>query len=77
MIPRSQGGPSVVENCVILGGPFGCGCHDRKTAHTLLIQREWLTRAQVWWLEAEGHAWWLPDGTVAGRHCVLFATVTV
>lgn len=73
LIPRSQGGPSIVENGTPLCGPFGRGCHDRKTAHLLLVKREWLDSDQVAWLELAGHAIWLPDGTVAGRHNVLFA----
>jgi 5-methylcytosine-specific restriction endonuclease McrA len=75
LIPRSQCGPSIVENGTPLCGPFGRGCHDRKTAHRLLIRREWLDPDQVAWLELAGHARWLPDGTVAGRHNVLFAAV--
>lgn len=73
MIPRGQGGPSVVENGLPLCGAFGRGCHDRKTAHLLLVKRGWLDSDQVAWLELAGHAIWLPDGTVAGRHNVLFA----
>lgn len=76
LIPRSQGGPSIVENGLILGGPFGCGCHDRKTAHQLLIQRAWLDPDQLTWLEQEGHATWGPDGVVSGKHCRLFADET-
>lgn len=73
LIPRAQGGPSIVANGLPLCGPFGRGCHDRKTAHQLKIRREWLDPDQVAWLELEGHTMWLPDGTVAGRHNVLFA----
>ncbi|MCA1695668.1 MAG: HNH endonuclease [Actinobacteria bacterium] len=76
LIPRSQGGPSITQNGLILGGAFGCGCHDRKTAHTLLIQRDWLDPDQIEWLAQEGHARWLEDGTVGGRHCTLFAELT-
>lgn len=78
LIPRSQGGPSVVENGLPLCGEFGVGqCHVRKTAHSLLIERGWLDQDQIDWLKSEGHAWWREDGTVAGRHCVLFAPVRV
>jgi hypothetical protein len=74
LIPRSQGGPSIVANGLPLCGEFGTGkCHVRKTNHELLIKREWLDGDQLDWLKASGNAWWLPDGTVAGRHCRLFA----
>ncbi len=75
LIPRAQCGPSILVNGLILGGPFGCGCHDRKTAHQLLVRREWLTRGQVWWLQGEGHVWWTEDGEVWGHHRKLFAPV--
>lgn len=72
MIPRAQGGGSVVENGLVL-----CrGCHERKTKHLLLINRDWLGVDQIKWLAVEGHAAWLPDGTVGGRHCPLFAELT-
>lgn len=75
VIPRAQGGPSVIENGVPLCGAFGRGCHDRKTAGRLKIRREMLDPDQIAWLELAGHAMWLPDGTVAGRHNVLFAAL--
>jgi len=73
IIPRAQGGPSVVENGMILGGPFGCGCHDRKTAHRLLVQRAWLDDDQVQWLAEHGHVTWTASGEPTGRHAILFA----
>jgi len=73
IIPRAQGGPSVVENGMILGGPFGCGCHDRKTAHRLLVQRAWLDDDQVQWLAEHGHVTWTATGDPTGRHAFLFA----
>ena len=73
IIPRAQGGPSVVENGMILGGPFGCGCHDRKTAHRLLVQRAWLDDDQVQWLAEHGHVTWTASGEPTGRHAFLFA----
>ncbi len=76
MIPRSQGGPSIVENALILCGEFGDGrCHVKKTNHELLIRRDWLDADQVEWLRASGNAWWEEDGTVSGRHNRLFAPV--
>jgi hypothetical protein len=69
LIPRSQGGPSVVGN----GIPW-CRVHHRmKTDHLLLIAPEWLHPLHVRWLSDEGHAEWLVDGFVTGRHCKLFA----
>jgi predicted restriction endonuclease len=80
LIPRGQGGPSVVENGLPLCGEFGRpgwkGCHPAKTDHELLIRKEWLAPEQVAWLEEHGHARWEKDGTVAGRHCWLFAPET-
>jgi 5-methylcytosine-specific restriction endonuclease McrA len=71
LIPRAQGGPSVVEN----GLPLCLLHHQAKTEHRLRIRREWLDPDMTAWLEAEGHARWLLDGTVAGRHCRLFASI--
>lgn len=71
LIPRAQGGPSVVEN----GLPLCLLHHLAKTEHRLRIRRGWLDADQVAWLEVEGHARWLLDGTVAGAHCRLFASV--
>jgi 5-methylcytosine-specific restriction endonuclease McrA len=74
LIPRSQRGPSVVANGLVLCSEFGVGkCHPEKTAHRLLIQRSWLEPAQIAWLAREGHARWNEDGTVSGAHCRLFA----
>lgn len=69
LIPRSQGGPSVVEN----GLPLCRRHHDLKTAHDMLINPAWLDTDQVLWLADHGHAEWLLDGVVVGRHRRLFA----
>jgi len=71
MIPRSQGGPSVVEN----GLPLCPACHQRKTehAHELLIQPEWLTDDQIRWLADNGYAWWDDEGEVYGTSRRIFA----
>jgi 5-methylcytosine-specific restriction endonuclease McrA len=68
LIPRSQGGPSIVAN----GTPFCRAHHQMKTDHLLLVKPEWLDADQIKWLSDEGHAEWLDDGTVAGRHCTIF-----
>lgn len=73
IIARSQGGPSVVGNGLPLCDEYANGHHAAKTAGTLKIRREWLTERQIDWLRRNGHAEWLPDGTVAGRHCPQFA----
>lgn len=76
LIPRAQGGPSIVENGLPLGGPFGCGCHDLKTAHKLLVQRDWLDPDQIEWLAEQGHVEWTESGEPVGRHARLFAPIT-
>jgi hypothetical protein len=69
LIPRAQGGQSVPGN----GLPL-CRVHHRmKTDHLLLIAPEWLDPRHVLWLSDEGHAEWLVDGVVTGRHCRIFA----
>ena len=73
LIPRAQGGPSVVPNGIVLGGPFGCGHHVAKTEGRLRIRREWLDPEQLEWLAAEGHVLWLENGETVGRHRKLFA----
>lgn len=74
VIPRAQGGPSVLANGLPLCGGFANGCHDAKTAGRLKIHHAWLDVDQIEWLHEAGHAWWLPDGSVAGPHCRLFAS---
>jgi HNH endonuclease len=69
LIPRSQGGPSVVEN----GLPLCREHHEMKTAHDLRVDPAWLGEDQILWLSDEGHAEWLLDGVVVGRHRKLFA----
>jgi 5-methylcytosine-specific restriction endonuclease McrA len=73
LIKRSQGGPSVVENGWPLCDETANGHHVAKDSGRLKIRREWLTERQLTWLATNGHASWLPDGTVAGRHCRQFA----
>lgn len=62
--PRSQGGPSVVENGMLL-------CEEHHTAKTngeLRIQRDWLDEDQIVWLREQGWVWWDDDdGEVYGR----------
>jgi 5-methylcytosine-specific restriction endonuclease McrA len=69
LIPRAHGGPSVVENGLML-----CpSCHERKTNHELLIQPEWLTDDQIHWLAENGYAWWDSTGEVYGTRRRIFA----
>lgn len=76
LIARSQGGPSVVANGLPLCGDFDNGHHAAKTAGVLKIRYEWLSPTHREWLSHNGHATWLPDGTVAGRHRRQFAPRT-
>jgi hypothetical protein len=69
LIARAQGGPSVAGD----GFPMCRVHHQQKTDHLLLIAPEWLDPRHVRWLSDEGHAEWLADGVVVGRHCRIFA----
>lgn len=61
--PRSQGGPSVVENGLVL-----CSEHHRaKTESRLLIRYEWLAVDQVLWLAEVGWVAWDDAGQPYGR----------
>jgi hypothetical protein len=61
--PRSQGGPSVVENGLVL-----CRRHHAdKTAGVLRIDRRWLDADQVAWLADVGWVEWDGDGSPLGR----------
>lgn len=62
LVPRSQGGPSVVEN----GMPLCPECHQLKTEHKVLVQQSWLDPDQVDWLETNRWVWWDEDGEVYG-----------
>lgn len=46
--------------------------HEMKTRHELLIDPAWLDEDQLMWLADQGHAEWLLDGVVVGRHRRLF-----
>lgn len=72
LISRGQGGPSVVQN----GLPLCRVHHQMKTDHLLLIAPEWLAADMILWLSNEGHAEWLYDGIVVGRHRKIFADGT-
>lgn len=69
--PRSQGGPSVVENGLPLCGEFSRntpgGCHPAKTAGRIVIEFSWLDPDQVAWLAAVGWVAWDADGQPRGR----------
>lgn len=69
MMPRSQGGPSVVENGLVL-----CQLHHQaKTESRILIRPEWLDPDQVAWLREMGWVWWDDAGLPAGRGWKHFA----
>lgn len=61
--PRSQGGPSVVEN----GLPLCRVCHEDKTASLLKIRPEWLDDDQLDWLAEVGWVEWNEQGQPQGR----------
>lgn len=76
--PRSQGGTSVVENGMMLCGPFGSDqwgsgeCHRRKTEKDMLVSKEWLDEDQIAWLAEVGWVEWI-DGEPHGHGCRSFA----
>ena len=69
IVPRSQGGPSVVENGLLLCKK----AHDEKTASRLLIEFDWLDDDQIAWLAAVGWVAWDQAGQPYGRGCRHFA----
>jgi hypothetical protein len=75
--PKSQGGKSVVENGLVLCGPWSKvtpgGCHLRKTDSRMLIRREWLDADQIEWLAREGWVAWDDDGEPYGAGMRHFA----
>ena len=68
MIPRAHGGPSVVENGLMLCPQ----CHDLKTNHKILIDYDWLTPEQVAWLQDNYYAFWDETGEVHGMRRRIF-----
>lgn len=79
-MPRGQGGPSVVENGLVLCGPWSTvtkgGCHYLKTITDLQIRREWLDDDQIAWLAEVGWVTWGEDGVARGRGWKHFADVS-
>lgn len=72
--PRSQQGPSVVENGLPLCGEFTTNrCHARKTAGTLQFQFEWFDEDQIAWLAEQRWVDWDDDGIPFGEGCRHFA----
>lgn len=69
LIPRAHGGPSVVENGLVLCRHH----HEMKTNHELLVDPTWLEPDQVRWLSDNGYADWLVDGIVVGTRRRIFA----
>lgn len=63
MIPRSQGGKSVVEN----GLPLCPEHHQMKTDSQMVIEYRWLTSAQRAFLASERWVDWDDDGQPFGR----------
>ena len=63
IVPRSQGGPSVVEN----GLPLCPSDHQAKTESRLRFRFEWFDADQIAWLEEVGWVSWDADGQPAGR----------
>jgi hypothetical protein len=74
---RSQGGRSVVENGMVLCGPWSRttpgGCHLRKTEARIVVRPEWLDPDQIDWLAQEGWVYWNGEGIACGRGCRGFA----
>jgi hypothetical protein len=67
--PRGQGGPSVVENGLVL-----CNVHhQQKTDGLLLISQEWLEADQRAWLAEVGWVAWDDAGLPFGRGMRHFA----
>lgn len=79
--PKSQQGPSVVENGMFLCGAFSRttpgGCHPAVTEGKLKMKREWLDPDQVAWLREVGYVWWDEDGELWGRGSRRFEPVKV
>lgn len=65
--PKGQGGPNDVRNGLPLCGGFGNGCHDRKTAGTIVIEFDWLDDEQRAWLAEVGWVAWDEEGQPYGR----------
>lgn len=63
VMPRGQGGPSVVENGTVLCREH----HEAKTERRLLYRRAWLDDDQKAWLRDVEWVWWDDDGEVHGR----------
>jgi hypothetical protein len=67
--PRGQGGPSVVENGLVL-----CSMHHQaKTESRIKIRFEWLDPDQRAWLADVGWIWWDDAGSPAGHGMKHFA----
>lgn len=69
VMPRSQGGQSVVEN----GMPLCDECHRAKTEHRVLVKKSWLDADQLEYLETVGWVWWDSTGEVYGHGRKSFA----
>lgn len=73
IFPRGQGGPSVVENGLML-----CeSCHRAKTESRIVIEFAWLDADQIPWLARIGWVTWDGDGQPRGRGWRHFGTRNV
>ncbi len=63
VMPRSQGGTSVVENGTMLCRE----CHEKKTNSEIQYRHEWLDDDQIEWLAAQRWVAWDADGLPYGH----------
>jgi hypothetical protein len=68
VMPRSQGGPSVVEN----GTPLCMGCHADVDQYRARWSPAWLDPDQLVWLASVGWVDWDGAGEPFGRGCRRF-----
>jgi len=73
IMPRSQGGPSVVEN----GLPLCSAHHQAKTESRMKIDPAWLDQDQIAWLAEVAWVAWGDDGQPHGRGWRHFAPLAV
>ena len=69
IMPRGQGGPSIVEN----GLPLCPEHHEQKTNSQIKIDPGWLSGDQIAWLAEVGWVAWDDEGMPYGRGMNHFA----